>query len=27
MAVLRRVLGHAIDQAHGGDHAARSLPD
>jgi molybdenum cofactor synthesis domain-containing protein len=27
MAVLRQVLGHAIDQAHGGDHAARSLPD
>ncbi len=27
MAVLRSVLGHAIDQAHGGDHAARSLPD
>ncbi len=26
MAVLQSVLGHAIDQAHGGDHAARQAP-
>jgi molybdopterin biosynthesis enzyme MoaB len=26
MAVLAPVLGHAIDQAHGGDHAAHRDP-
>jgi molybdenum cofactor synthesis domain-containing protein len=26
MAVLSPVLGHAVDQAHGGDHAARRAP-
>jgi molybdenum cofactor synthesis domain-containing protein len=26
MAVLRPVLGHAVDQAHGGDHARPQVP-
>ncbi len=26
MTVLQSVLGHAVDQAHGGDHAARKAP-